>query len=250
MILAAAVFIASAILSFSNTGVLVDAKSALIVVGGTVTTTLICFSFREVSALVKVFFKRVIFGNVVDPALTIIEITNLARAAKKGKANFERAVADIRHAFLRDGAEILFWAEEDISDDELRDLLETRVYMQHERYMAEANQLKSVSQYPPAFGLMGTTIGMIALLQNLNDGGGEGLGQAMAIALITTLYGLVLSNFLLAPIAENLSKQSQEEFFVRRMIVEGLMLIHQGKPPRFVEEYIVSYVLPKDRPKK
>ena len=232
LVLAAIVFVASALLSFTNAGVLIDFKSALIVFGGTITTTLICFSFREVNGLFKVFFRRVIFGKVVDPTLTIIELTNLAKAARKGKTNFERAVKELKHIFLKDGAQILYWAEENISDDELRDLLETRVAMQHERYMTEANQLKSVSQFPPAFGLMGTTMGMIALLQNLNDGGGEGLGQAMAIALITTLYGLVLSNFILAPIAENLSRQSQEEFFVRRMIVEGLMLIHQGKPPR------------------
>ncbi len=113
--------------------------------------------------------------------------------------------------------------------------------------MTDAITFRTLSKFPPAFGLMGTTLGMIALLQGLGeDGAADKIGPSMAIALITTLYGLAVSNFILIPIAENLAKQAQEDLTMRLMIVEGIMLIQEGEPTKYIEESIKSYLLPSE----
>jgi chemotaxis protein MotA len=121
-------------------------------------------------------------------------------------------------------------------------------------YQSEAKIFRTMSKFPPAFGLMGTTMGMIALLQSLGDANAKDMiGPSMAIALVATLYGLVLTNFVFIPIAENLTKQTQEDLIARSIVVEGVMLINADKPTRYVEEKAKSFLLPsqrKDTPKK
>jgi chemotaxis protein MotA len=142
---------------------------------------------------------------------------------------------------------MLFWSKE-ISAEELRDLLETRVNTHYKLYMAEAKVFKTMAKFPPAFGLMGTTMGMIALLQSLGSPDAKNMiGPAMAIALVATLYGLVLTNFVFIPIAENLTKQTQEDLMARNIVVEGIMLMNADRPTKYVEEKVKSFLLPKQR---
>ena len=130
----------------------------------------------------------------------------------------------------------------------MRSLLETRVETHFERYMVEADIFRAISKFPPAFGLMGTTLGMIALLQALGRSDAKNLiGPSMAIALVATLYGIVLSNFVFIPIAENLTQQTREDLIARRIVVEGIMLIAADKPTQFVEEKVKSFLLPSER---
>lgn len=241
------VFIVSVFIAFENPAGLIDAPSILIVVGGTLTTTMVCFSPQLLLNLIKVFLKRVLGKTQVNYHVIIQDISELAKASRKGRSAFDAAVKSARHPFLKEGAELLYWSESDISEEELRDLLETRTQSIFETYMADAQIFKTISKLPPAFGMMGTTIGMIALLQGLG-GNNDSLGKAMAIALITTLYGLIGSNLLITPISENLAKQAKEDKLARVMIVEGLMLIHAHKPAQYIEEKVKSFLLPSKRP--
>ena len=247
---AATIFVTTIVLSFDNPFVLVDFKSALIVVGGTFAAAMICFPLGQLIVLVKLLFTRTFQDQANEMVDLVDELKKLAVAARGGRNAFEKATKEIKHHFLRDGAEILFWTDEDITDGELRELLITRAEMQHERNSGDATQIKTISQFPPAFGLMGTTIGMISLLQGLSEDGGGSLGQSMAIALITTLYGLFFANIMLIPMSENLIKQSHNDNMARLMVVDCLMLIHEKKPPRYVEDYALSFLAPRDRPKK
>ena len=146
------------------------------------------------------------------------------------------------------GREALFWLESDVSGEELRDLLESRAKTFFDEYMEEAKVFKVIGKFPPAFGLMGTTLGLIALLQSIGkEGGIESLGPSMAVALITTLYGLFLANFIFVPIAENLEQQTHEDAVQRIMCVEGLMMIQEGKPTKYVEEKVKAFLLPSIR---
>jgi chemotaxis protein MotA len=114
--------------------------------------------------------------------------------------------------------------------------------------MNDVKLFKTLAKFPPAFGLMGTTIGMIALMQSLNGADAKNsIGPSMAIALVATLYGLVLTNFILLPIAENLSEQTQDDFLARSIVVEGVMLIQAEKPTKFIEEKLKSFLLPNQR---
>jgi len=130
----------------------------------------------------------------------------------------------------------------------LRGILETRAETHFERYLDEADIFKTMSKFPPAFGLLGTTLGMIALLKSLGaEGGKNAVGPSMAIALVATLYGIGLANFIFIPIAENLTKQAKEDLVARRIVVEGIMLIADAIPAQLVEEYLRSFLLPSER---
>jgi chemotaxis protein MotA len=169
---------------------------------------------------------------------------------RQSKKTFEGSLGQVKDLCLKDAAEVLFWTESDISPEQLRDLLETRVKTHYKAYMAEADIFRTISKFPPAFGLMGTTLGMIALLKSLGSpGASASIGPSMAVALIATLYGVALTNFIFIPIAENLSKQTQEDSVSRQMVVEGIMLISEGVPTSYIEAKLHSFLLPSQRPK-
>lgn len=247
-IVAIVVFVISVIMSFRNVGVIVDVHAALIVLGGTVAVSLICFPIGQITSLLKVFLKRLLGKNRRDYESIIKQLVSLSDARRKGVKAFDAVIPTIEDHFLKDAAGMLFWAQSEISADELRDLLETRINTHYMIYMNEAKVFRTLSKFPPAFGLMGTTIGMIALLQSLGSPDAKNMiGPSMAIALVATLYGLVLTNFVFIPIAENLTKQTQEDLISRSIVVEGMMLIHADKPTRYVEEKVKSFLLPSQR---
>lgn len=247
-IIAMSVFIGSVVLSFSNVKAIIDVHAAFIVLGGTVAVALICFPLRQITNLLKVFFKRILGKNKRDYQAVIREVVALSEAKIKGPKAFESALENISDPFLKDGGQVLFWMNAEISLEELRDLLETRVSTHYNLYMDEAKVFKTMAKFPPAFGLMGTTMGMIALLQSLGNANSKGMiGPAMAIALVATLYGLVMTNFVFTPIAENLVKQTKEDMLARNIALEGIMLIAADKPTGYVEEKIKSFILPDQR---
>lgn len=245
---ALSVFGTSVVMSFRNASVIFDLHAALIVVGGTVAVALVCFPLAQISALLKVFVKRLLGKNRRNYDAVILELVSLSEARRKGKKAFEALIPTLKDPFLQDAADMLFWAQSEIGEAELRDLLETRVTAQHKLYLSEAKIFRTMSKFPPAFGLMGTTMGMIALLQSLGGADAKNMiGPAMSIALVATLYGLVLTNFVFIPIAENLTKQTQEDLMARNIVVEGIMLINADKPTRYVEEKVKSFLSPSQR---
>jgi len=246
------IFAGTVVLSFSNSYAVYDYKSVLIVFGGTLATTFICFPASDVLTMFRIFINRILGRRTRDYDLLIKEILVVAKASYRGTRAIEAILPEIKDHFLREGAEILTWATDDVPQDELQRLLETKAMTHYRNYSSEAGIFRTIAKFPPAFGLMGTTIGMIALLQSLGDSANakEMIGPAMAVALITTLYGLALANFIFVPIAENLAKQTEEDQTARMMVVEGLMLIKKQLPAIFIEEYARSFLLPSRRPAK
>jgi chemotaxis protein MotA len=242
------VFFGALVMSSRNLAVFLDSHAILIVVGGTMSASFVCFSLPRVFGLLKVFAKRMLGTNKKNYLALIDEIVALSSAFRKGKQNFEQSIKTINDPFLKDAAQVLFWLDAEVSRDEMRSLLETRAETHFERYMTEADIFRVMAKFPPAFGLMGTSLGMIALLQALGRSDSKNMiGPSMAIALVATLYGIVLSNFVFTPIAENLTQQSKEDLVSRRMVVEGVMLIADNKPTLFVEEKVKSFLLPSER---
>lgn len=240
-----AVFIISVIMSFSNAAVILDIHAALIVIGGTLAVTLVCFPLQQITGLLRVFFHRLLGKNKRDQVALIREIVRMSEAYRKGKKSFQATLTSIQDPFLRGAGEVLYWLEAEVSREELRHLLTNRVKTQLSLQLEEAKVFRTMAKFPPAFGLMGTTMGMIALLQSLGNVNAKNMiGPSMSIALVATLYGLVLTNFIFVPIAENLTKQSKEEMIFKTIIVEGIMLIADNKPTKYVEEKMKSFLLP------
>ncbi len=242
------VFILAVFTSSKNFMLFLDFHAILIVIGGTIAASLVCFSLPRITGLVRVFGKRILGQSKRDYHAVIKEIVSLSESRQRGRAAFETALNGLQDPFLKDASEAFFWLESEVPLAELRSLLETRAETHFERYINEAEIFKVMSRFPPAFGLLGTTLGMIALLQTLGKPDAKSLiGPSMSIALVATLYGIVLSNFIFIPIAENLVQQSKEDLIARRIVVEGIMLIAAEKPTQFVEEKIKSYLLPSER---
>ena len=239
------VFVISVIMSFSNASVILDVHAALIVIGGTIAVGLVCFPIQQITSLLKVFLRRILGRNKRDQVALIKEIVRLSEAYRKGKKQFQSTLTTLQDPFLRGAAEVLFWLEAEVSREELHTLLTTRVKTQLSLQLDEAKIFRTMSKFPPAFGLMGTTMGMIALLQSLGNANAKNMiGPSMSIALVATLYGLVLTNFIFVPIAENLTKQSKEDMVFKTIVVEGIMLIADNKPTKYVEEKMKSFLLP------
>jgi chemotaxis protein MotA len=116
------------------------------------------------------------------------------------------------------------------------------------RYLQEANMFRTIGRFPPAFGLLATTLGMIGLLQKLGQPDSQRLiGPAMSVGLIGTLYGIALANLVFIPIAENLTERTHEEMALRRLIVEGALMLKGQVNPVTMREGLNSFLMPKDR---
>lgn len=242
------VFVLAILESSSNAMVFADTHAILIVMGGTLAASLVCFSLPQVFGLFKVFVRRMLGKNKHDYSKIIDEVALLSKGYREGRQALAQTITKISDPFLADAAGILSWLESDVTPDELRTLLETRAATHFERYMSEADIFRTIAKFPPAFGLMGTTLGMISLLQSLGDANAKNkIGPAMSIALVATLYGIVLANFVFTPIAENLTKQTQDDLVARKIVVEGVMSIVAGKPTGFVVEHCRSFLLPSER---
>ena len=243
-----AVFVGALVTSTQNFNIFGDYHAILIVIGGTIAASCVCFSLPRVFGLIKVFFRRMIGKHKRDYLAIIDQIVTLSSANRKGRASFEAALKQVQDPFLKDAAKALFWMDSEVALEDLRALLETRAETHYERYLHESDIFRVMSKFPPAFGLLGTTLGMIALLQALGKSDAKNaIGPAMATALVATMYGIVLSNFVFIPIAENLAQQSREDLICRRIVVEGIMCIAADKPTQFVEEKVKSFLLPSER---
>ena len=232
-------------LSTDNLMAFWDVPSVFIVFGGTFASTAVCFQLNRFMTLVKVFLRRVFFGKKDIMSDAIKEVLVVAEAYKKGEALSE-VKKRIQDPFLKEACTII----EDgiIQKDEILSIMEKRNDNITYHYMEEANKIKTVGKFPPAFGMIGTTIGMIVLLGNL---GGEDamkkMGPAMGVCLITTLYGAVISNMLFIPVSENLIESTKDAFVKNKLIIEGVNLLMDKSNPILIVEKLNSYLNPSER---
>jgi chemotaxis protein MotA len=229
-----------------NLAFFLDAHGILIVVGGTLAAASISFPIAKVVMLFKVFVLRVLGRNQVDFQGTISQLLELNKKASIGLTAMQEMLPLIKHEFLKEAISLV--ATGVLTEKEIRQVLETRVKTIEKRYLNEANMFRTIGKFPPAFGLLATTLGMIAVLQKIGQPDSQKLiGPAMSIGLIGTLYGIALANLVFLPIAENLTERTHEEMALRRLIVEGAVLLKQQTNPVAMRESLNSFLLPKDR---
>jgi chemotaxis protein MotA len=224
-----------------------DLHGVLIVVGGTLAASSISFPIFQVLGLLKVFLLRVLGKHSVDYTNTISQILDLnKKVTTSGLSGLTESLPSIRHEFLKEALSLV--ASGVLTEPEIRQTLEQRLKTVEMRLMQEANMFRAIGRFPPAFGLLATTLGMIGLLQKIGQPDSQKLiGPAMSIGLIGTLYGIALSNLILIPIAENLTERTHEEMALRRMMVEGALMLKQQSNPIALREGLNSFLLPKDR---
>lgn len=244
-ILATAVLFFGLKLASSEISIFVDYPSMFIVLGGTFAATAISFQIDKIGILLKVFFSRIIKGQSVKYEDIIANLMGIAESYRKGEKLLDLANSQ-KDPFLQEA--LVLAGEEVIKGEELIDVLKDRAKNMHFYYMEETQKFKSMGKFPPAFGMMGTTIGMIVLLGNL--GGADAIkmiGPAMGVCLITTLYGVIIANLAVLPIAENLFASTKEAYLKNQIIVEGIRLIMNKTNPIVVAERLNSFLPPSKR---
>ena len=244
-IIAAVVLYFGLYLSSPKMHLYLDYPSMFIVVGGSIAATAISFHLNKMFNLLKIFFRRFLKGKKVEYRKTVQELIIAIDQQKNGKPVTE-IIKNCKDEFFLEGLQLL--QDELLKPDEIIDILAERNDNLAESYMHETSKMKSVSKFPPAFGMIGTTIGMIVLLDGLGAKDAmKTIGPAMGVCLITTLYGAVLANLVLIPISENLNESTQELHLKNRIVIEAVRLFINNANPVLAAEKLNSFLIPSER---
>jgi chemotaxis protein MotA len=174
-----------------------------------------------------------------------IEIISLARDTRGEPREIQNAMGKLQNAFLKDGVSLLV---DRIDPTRIESILKDRIKVKQESDETTANMWRTLAKYPPSLGIIGTVLGLIALMLQLGSAGGAAkMGPAMAIGLVATLYGLTLTNFFLQPIGDNISLRSYREVRRRQMVLLGVVLLAQGETAIVVQEAVNSLLPTKER---
>ncbi len=219
-----------------------NAPSALITFGGAFSCVLCSHTMQEfINGIkgIKLAFKVPVV-NTSEMIKNIIDLSNVAR--KEGLLSLEEAAADLDEPFLKKG---ILLVVDGTDPDLVRAIMETELISVEDRHKKVIGFWDMVAAMGPAWGMIGTLIGLIAMLNDMNDP--SSIGPAMAVALITTLYGSLLANWLATPVANKLRVNNAVEMQQKEVMIEGLLSIQAGENPRVIEEKLKSFLAPKDR---
>lgn len=225
-----------------NPGIFLDPASIAIVVGGAIAACLISFPLKKVMEILKVV-KHAFLSRNASPAQLIQDMVSYAEVARRdGILSLENLARDIDDEFIVKGIQMAV----DGSDPELiEQVLTSELDAVLERHEQGRGLFESLGKYAPAFGMIGTLVGLVIMLRNMNDP--SSIGGGMAVALLTTLYGALLANLIALPIADKLKLRSAEERLHKEIVIRGVMAIQSGDNPRIVEQKLKTYLSPSQR---
>ncbi|NLI81075.1 MAG: motility protein A [Deltaproteobacteria bacterium] len=226
----------------SGLGIFIDVPSAMIVAGGTLGATMIHYPLKDVLSVFRVM-KNVFFTKAWSGQEVIDLFVDFSRKARReGLLSLERYLDELDDGFLRRGLQL---AVDGMEPEAIREILETEIDYQQERHRAGAEILNTMANFFPAMGMIGTLIGLIQMLRTMEDP--STIGPAMALALVTTFYGALASNFICLPMSGKLRKRSQEETLIKEMVVAGILSLTNGENPRIVEQKLHAFMPPRSR---
>lgn len=237
--LGAAIATVVSILLGGSLGAFVDIPSIFMTLGGGFSATIMCYSMPTFLTGMKaagIAFK----GSKIDEASMIkkiIELSNIAR--KDGLLALEEASNSLEDPFMKKGIMLIV----DGTDPELvRSIMETELNFIESRHKTAKEVWEKLAEMGPAWGMIGTLVGLVLMLQNLSDP--STIGPSMAVALLTTFYGSLLANWVANPIAVKLGQISGAEILVKEILIEGLLSIQAGENPRVIEEKLKAFLAP------
>lgn len=218
------------------------APSALITFGGALASTLTSTSLTDfLNGLksIRLVFK-VSDMDTSEMIKNIIDLSNVAR--KEGLLSLEEAAADLEEPFLKKGILLIV---DGTDPDLVRAIMETELESIEARHKSVTGFWDTLGTMGPAWGMIGTLVGLVSMLNHMQNI--DVIGPAMAVALITTLYGSLLANWMCIPISSKLKENNALEMQQKEIMIEGLLSIQAGENPRVIEEKLKSFLSPKDR---
>ncbi|WP_046176669.1 flagellar motor protein MotP [Domibacillus indicus] len=221
----------------------IDFASFLIVIGGVAAALLINFQLKDIKRFFYVM-KESFTEEPHDISALINRLVHLSeKARREGLLSLEANLQNEDESFLRKG---ILLAVDGVEQEELVDILNAELDALEERHRKGRLIVEKAGEYAPSWGMIGTLIGLVLMLKNLNDP--ASLGPNMAIALLTTLYGSLLANLVFLPIASKLELKTEEEVFYRQIVIEGVAGIQSGQNPGMLREKLNVFL--KDEPRK
>jgi len=231
------------IISGGSPDIFIHIPSMMIVFGGAWAATLVNFTMSEVIGVMGVV-RNAFRSTALEELKLIKQFIELAKVTRKdGILAIDRELKKIDDQFMRTGLEM---AVDGTEPETIQAVMETELSYIKERHKRGQMIFQSLGSYAPAFGMIGTLIGLIAMLRNLDNP--SSIGDGMAVALITTFYGSLLANLVFLPIAGKLKNRSAQEIGTKELIIEGVLSIQLGEHPRNIRRKLLNFIPPKMRP--
>jgi len=246
MIIGAALILVSIVMGGGVSAVFgyINIPSMMIVVGGTLAATIVRYPIPTVIGAIAIVKKSIFvkFGSVDEEIKRLVNFCKVSR--REGLLGLEKEIENIDDLFLVKAVKLLV----DGSDSEaLRDILGTEIDNIRQRHTSGKGIIEFAGMVCPAFGMIGTLVGLVNMLKNLDDP--SKIGGGMAIALITTLYGVIMANLILIPLGGRLETLSQKELLLKEIILEGVISIQKGDAPMITEDKLKAFLQPKEAEK-
>ncbi len=233
-------------IKIENLGSFWSAESVLIVLGGTISAIIASYPVSTLKQVPK-HFKILVRGNRYNPMQYIDILVELAQVARKnGLLALEERAAQMDDPFFKQSLMLIVDAT---NPNKVKGILNNDLDFLSERHDEGVDIYERGAALAPAFGMIGTIIGLVIMLKsmNLEADGADALSENMAIALITTFYGSLLANLIFLPIAKKLKIRNDEEYLCKQIIIEGVLSIQSGENPNFLKEKLISFLAQHER---
>lgn len=214
-----------------------DLSSIFIVIGGLIASMLINFKFEQIKLTRKVLSEAFHKNDQQLPQLIELFVHLSERARREGILALENELEEVKDPFIKKG---ILLAVDGIEPEVIKDILEAEIIAVEDRHYRGRQLIEKAGEYAPSWGMIGTLVGLVLMLNKLQDP--ANLGPSMAVALLTTLYGTVLSNLVFIPMASKLESKTEEEVFIKQVIIEGVIGVQSGQNPRILEEKLSAFL--------
>ncbi|MCL2622799.1 MAG: motility protein A [Planctomycetaceae bacterium] len=244
LILAAVMVLGSIVIGKGMIMAFVNVPSFLLVIGGSFASVMISFPMSEIKRVVSVTMK--VFINKQKDILTIInQLVSLSESARRdGLLALEGRIEEIDDTFLVLGIRM---AVDGMSPEIVDAIMRTEMEAVEYRHDVGKAFYEAFAKYAPAFGMLGTVVGLVIMLANMNP---ETVGPGMAVCLITTFYGAIAANCICLPMVDKLSYYNSRELLSMEIMIRGVIAIQAGENPRVIKQKLMSFIPPKLRPEE
>ncbi|WAA10102.1 flagellar motor protein MotP [Fervidibacillus albus] len=215
----------------------IDIPSIIIVFGGLTAAMFVSFPPKEMKQIFVVIKQAFSKNEDQLPKLIDLFVRLSDRARREGLLALESEMEEVDDPFIQKG---ILLAIDGVESDTIVDIMNAEISALEERHSKGRSLLEKAGEYAPAWGMLGTLIGLILMLEDLNDP--SNLGPSMAIALLTTLYGSLLANLFFLPLAAKLSMKTEQEVFLKQVIIEGVIGVQSGQNPKLLEEKLSAFL--------
>lgn len=241
-ILVAGGLVISAILMGGPGAWFIDYPSMMIVIGGTIGATLLNYPLSQVVLVFRIVKNAFLHKSQAHSEVISLIIEFSKKARREGILSFEQELKEIEDPFFTKGLQL---AIDGMESQAIENIMTTEIQFAQERHRLGAEIFATMGTFAPAMGMLGTIIGLVQMLMQMEDPGQ--IGAPMAVALLTTFYGVILANLVFIPISGKLKARSKEEILLKQMILEGIIAIQAGDNHRIVEQKLKAFISPRAR---